>query len=552
MSNESLFKRENLPEILLIILIGVLIVSICVLAFTPPVSKDALTHHLNIPKLYLKYGGIYEIPTMNFSYYPMNLDLLYIIPIYFGNDIIPKYIHFFFAILTACLIFGYLRYRLNTGYALLGVAFFLSVPIVVKLSISVYVDLGLIFFSTASLLSILKWIEHNFKFKWLIVSAICCGFALGIKYNGLISFLLLSLFIPLIYSKYSRNDHQRSLGALKYGVIFFLMSLLIFSPWMIRNYIWTDNPIYPLYDSIFNHQSGMAKASLGVFGSRAILYNESWWEIALVPLRIFFQGQDGNPQFFDGKLNPFLIIFSIIAFFQFSKDSIHLKREKKIFLIFSILYFAFALFSSGMRIRYISPIIPPMVILSIFGLKKVFEIFVGFRLPVNRNLRALLVLFMILFLFSININYIFGQFNYVKPFDYLNGTLTREEYIEKFRPEYAAMKYINNELSSNAHILFIFMGNRGYYCDRDYVFDMIKNKSTLRQLVIYSNNTDQILLGLKRMKITHLVMHDGLFNKWVKTNFESSDQQLLFTFLQKHLESVFSKHEYSVFRLEEN
>ena len=205
-----------------------------------------------------------------------------------------------------------------------------------------------------------------------------------------------------------------------------------------------------------------------------------------------------------------------------------------------------------MRIRYISPIIPPMVILSIFGLKKVFEIFVGFRLPVNRNLRALLVLFMILFLFSININYIFGQFNYVKPFDYLNGTLTREEYIEKFRPEYAAMKYINNELSSNAHILFIFMGNRGYYCDRDYVFDMIKNKSTLRQLVIYSNNTDQILLGLKRMKITHLLMHDGLFNKWVKTNFESSDQRLLFTFLQKHLESVFSKHGYSVFRLEEN
>ena len=97
----------------------------------PPVSKDALVHHLAVPKLYLEHGGIYEIPFMVFSYYPMNVDLLYVIPLYFGNDTVPKLIHFVFALLTAWLLFGYLKRRSNTLYALFGVIFFLSIPIVV-------------------------------------------------------------------------------------------------------------------------------------------------------------------------------------------------------------------------------------------------------------------------------------------------------------------------------------------------------------------------------------------------------------------------------------
>ena len=72
-------------------ILGVLILAIVILSAVPPVSKDALVHHLAVPKLYLEHGGIYEIPSMPFSYYPMNLNLLYMIPLYFGQDIIPKF-----------------------------------------------------------------------------------------------------------------------------------------------------------------------------------------------------------------------------------------------------------------------------------------------------------------------------------------------------------------------------------------------------------------------------------------------------------------------------
>ena len=113
----------------LIGVLALLIVAIVILSWVPPVSRDALTHHLAVPKLYLQHGGIYEIPSIVFSYYPMNLDLLYMIPLYFGNDIAAKFIHFIFALLTAWLIFSYLRKRLDTGWALVGALFFLSLPL---------------------------------------------------------------------------------------------------------------------------------------------------------------------------------------------------------------------------------------------------------------------------------------------------------------------------------------------------------------------------------------------------------------------------------------
>ena len=140
-------------------LLASLIMLIIILASVPPVSRDALVHHLAVPKLWIAHGGIYEMPDKVFSYYPMTLDLLYLIPLYLGNDIVPKYIHFAFALATSFLIFNYLKRRLDVNYALLGALLFLSTPIVVKLSMTAYVDLGLVFFSTAALMYTLKWRE---------------------------------------------------------------------------------------------------------------------------------------------------------------------------------------------------------------------------------------------------------------------------------------------------------------------------------------------------------------------------------------------------------
>jgi hypothetical protein len=511
----------------------------------PPVSTDALVHHLAVPKLYLKHGGIYEIPFMVFSYYPMNVDLLYMIPLYFGNDMVPKLIHFVFALLTAWLIFGYLRHRANTLYALFGAIFFLSTPIVLKLSITVYVDLGVIFFSTASLLLLLKWSENRFRLGFLILSAVFCGLAMGTKYNGLITFFLLTLFVPFIYAKYAEGAKRGPFRALAYGLIFAGIALLVFSPWMIRNFLWTNNPIYPLYDHWFNPQYGEAKSLIGSFAFRALVYQESWWEIALLPVRIFFQGQDGSPQYFDGKLNPFLLLLPITAFYMTRQDAQPLRREKNVLLAFAVLFFAFAFFGT-VRIRYVSPIIPPLILLSVLGIKKIMDRVGVLKGQGSRRAVIILLVSALILALTLNAHYIFYQFKYVEPFAYLRGQVSRDAYISKYRTEYPALQYINRHLPSKALILFIFVGNRGYYCERDYIFD----ENLMGEVFLESKPPEEMVRVLRDKEITHLLIYERLFERWIRDNLSDGERHVVREFFKKYVRVLYHEKGFSVLALE--
>jgi len=532
-------------NITLIIFLLALISSIAILSYVPPVSKDALTHHLAVPKLYLNHGGIYEIPSLEFSYYPMNIDLLYIIPLYLGNDILAKYIHFTFALLTGWLIFDYLKRRINNLSALFGALLFLSIPIIVKLSVTVYVDLSLVFFSTASILFLLKWAEKDFQLKYLIISALSCGFALGTKYNGLIVLFLLTLFIPFIYSRYFQNSTRSQYRAIYYGAFFLFISLLLFSPWLIKNFIWTNNPLYPLFDNWFNPANVDSINSIGPFTQRRIIYQESLWETLLIPLRIFFQGQDNNPRYFDGKLNPFLVILPFFAFYGRKNDSPELQREIKILFAFAILFLLFAFFMRDMRIRYITPIIAPLVILSVFGLDKIYRFEKKEYSETSRKIRIGLVSMLVCFMLFLNARYIVEQFRYIAPLSYISGRVGRDEYIEKYRPEHAVIQYANKNLSDNARILGIFIGNRGYYSDREVVFFNIK---LFRKTIDSAVSAERLIFDIKNKGISHLIIGFDLFNEWANINFGKREKEILGNFIKNHLHLLFSKGRYGLYK----
>lgn len=554
-----LLSREK-GIFLLLFALAVLVASVVIMSMVPPVSKDALVHHLAVPKLYLNHGGIYEIPFMDFSYYPMNLDLLYMIPLYFGNDIIPKLIHFAFALSTAWIIFIYLKKRAGILYGLSGAVFFLSTPVIVKLSINVYVDLGIIFFSFAALLLILKWLNTDFKTRYLIYSGIMCGLALGTKYNGLITFVILALFIPYLYSRSSRDKIHLYRRSLFHFLTFVLTALVIFSPWMIRNYYWKGNPIYPLYNSIFKPSVKTAQENAnrageetvsqnrGFFTFRGYIYGESALEIAALPLRIFFEGRDGDPRYFDGKLNPFLLIFTILAFLPLKNIPAFLRREKMIFLIFSILFFSMAFFTAVLRIRYISPIIPPLTVLSMLGIKNLLDLFYRKSSWYFRTGGSLLVVVFFTFSLTLNMNYIIKLYKEVDPLPYIMGEINRDDYISKFIPEYPALKFINTKTDKDSRIFFIYMGKRGYYCDREYEF----NPGFLHNLILKARTPYDIFSGFRKKRITHLLIFQPLFQKWVRDNCSVERQQLLRNFFLKYSASVFYRNGFELMVLKSN
>jgi hypothetical protein len=528
-------------------LLVILVLSNVFLASVPPVSKDALTHHLAVPKLYLKHGGVYEIPSLICSYYPMNLDLLYLIPLHYGNDIVPKFLHMGFAILTAYLIFGYLKARSGSLLALYGVLFFLSIPIILRLSVTVYVDLGVIFFSTLALLYFVRWLGNDFKTKSLVLSGISCGLAMGVKYNGLICLFLLAVFFPFAYARYHSETENKSVSAIRHGLIFVAVALLVFSPWMLRNFSWTGNPIFPLFNHWFDPARDLSAGHKNLFAFRSVIYHESWWEMALLPFRVFLEGQDGNPRLFDGRLNPFLLVFPVFAFFRIREDSDRLRREKYVFLAFGVLYFCFALFTKDLRTRYIAPILPPMVILSALGIKGILDTFAAQPRP---SVRKTIALGMILLILSTallpNVRYLIRLHDEVNAFSFLSGLVTRDQYIARYREEYPVMQYINDRVTQDAKILFFFLGKRGYYCDRDYVLDMPRSISFFHEALKRSETPEQLLVKIRKMGITHFLIRHDLFIKWSTDNLTPGQRRLLREFFKDHVRLLYHKARYSI------
>ncbi|CAK8713024.1 Dolichyl-phosphate-mannose-protein mannosyltransferase [Candidatus Electrothrix laxa] len=569
----ALSKKRGVLIFIGVLLAG-LFTSLVLLACTPPFSRDALIHHLQLPKLYLLHGGIYEIPSLVFSYYPMNLDLLYMGALYLGSDILAKYIHMAFGLGTALLLYVHLKKRLSITYGLLGALFFLSIPIIVKLSITVYVDLGLIFFSTASLLLLFHWLETEKQKKYLILAGLSCGLAIGTKYNGLLVLFLLAFMLPILIIR-SQPKNKKNIGtAIKATIFFCLATLLSASPWLIRNAVWTGNPIYPLYNRFFNRphttfqedqQRSTATAAIGkeitknnkgkksvgargIFARRYMLYQENVWQLLLLPVRIFFEGRDNDPRYFDGRLNPFLFFLPFLSFLGITQEKKQLCLEKITLAAFSVFYFLFAFNTSVLRIRYVVPILPFLVILSMYGLNNL-EKFLGKYYTKTGKLIMLAWPLTVFFLLLWNGSYIQQQFVKIDPFSFITGRLSRDEYLTKKISEYPVMQYVNNNLSDASNILCLFLGWRGYYLDRRHLFDYQNNsKLLLSWFRKPESRIETVLQNLQEQQITHLFVRTDLTAQWLY-NAENHQQELWNQLSKNHLIAVQTHLNYILYQI---
>lgn len=350
-----------------------------------------------------------------------------------------------------------------------------------------------------------------------------------------------------MYSR-SAGAKANNLTAVKYGSIFLITALAVAAPWLVRNYIWTGNPLYPLFKNIFNPATQQAATGgMDIFTLRRLFFNETSLQILLLPLRIFFEGQDNNPQYFDGKLNPFLLFLPFFAFIK-QTDAPIVKLEKKAMLAFCILFFLFALFQSGMRIRYISPMIPFLVILSMFGLKNIITFSRHHALSRIRISGYLLSVFLVTAMLLYNGKYLLEQFRYVQPFDYISGKINRDEYITRYRPEYPVVQYANKQLQAGSKTLCLFLGNRGYYMDFPHIFDVPTNSnSPFSQLIATSSDATAIQKALLKDEYHHILLRNDLTTSWI--NHLGEHREITVFFFQHNLELMYSTKDYSLLRI---
>jgi hypothetical protein len=197
-----------------------------------------------------------------------------------------------------------------------------------------------------------------------------------------------------------------------------------------------------------------------------------------------------------------------------------------------------------MRIRYIAPIVSPLVILTVYGLHKIG----GWRMrgaAPRLGAGRPLMLLAAAGLLAYNAVYVCERFRLVDPWAYLSGRIDRHAYIERFRPEYAAIRYANKHLPAGTRILAIFIGNRRYYSDHP----MTCREDLLKEMLADEDSRAGRMPRVAAEPVTHLLIRFDLFQSWVRREFDEGQRQRLRRFWRRQIRPLFAKNGYGLYEI---
>jgi hypothetical protein len=350
-----------------------------------------------------------------------------------------------------------------------------------------------------------------------------------------VSALLIALLFALVIVKPPR----KSFAAIGREILCLgVLTLAPFLPWLIKNWWQTGNPLFPFFASLFAAKGGATSvaagsAGMGIFEKRELFYGENFWQIVALPLRIFIFGRDDNPQYFDGVLTPVLILLLPWAFKGKWLD------DKKFIAGFALLLLVYGLFLVEMRIRYILPIVPMLVILLVYG---VFNVYLRIKKPA--------LLFAGLLGFAVwHGTYLWKYFAQARAIGYLSGEVSRTEYLLRSLAEYPGFNYVNRETPANAKIYLLFIGRRAYYCDRDYFHDGGDLPDYLLGAIRSAKNAEQIEHALRQKQITYLMAREDLLASFLSNNLTSDQAGIWNDFAANKITVNFRDRGYAVYQL---
>lgn len=267
-------------------------------ALAPPLQYDALVYHLTLPAAYLAEGRISHLPWLIMSGYPQGGELLYTWAMALGGAPGAAVLGWCFSLLALAGLPGLLYQRLNNRAAWAGAAALFAGSSLVLYTAWVYVDwLGLLF-GLACLILLDHWQENHRPLDLRLAGALA-GMAFAVKYPfgllGLIGVLWLGV------------RAWRSRSALVPPALNFTLPAALFAlPWLLKNLIFTGNPLYPFFfpaaemDPI-RLQIAMREQPHG-----------GWIDSLLLPLRATFLGIEGAAGF-AASIGALLLAFGALA-----------------------------------------------------------------------------------------------------------------------------------------------------------------------------------------------------------------------------------------------
>ena len=228
-------------------------------SLAPENSPDGMTYHLGLVYRYFRQHGFERLTTNMYGNLSQGMEMLFLFAFSFGRHAAAATVHccFLFALPLMLLSYGRRIGRSCVG-ACAGMLVYLS-PLAGVDGVSAYNDVALAAAAFATYYLVEIWRDSK-RHALLIPVGLVAGFCFAIKYTGLVApayAISIVLWECVIRPKLrGQSPDKRTLHSLATVAA---MVALMAAPWLMKNWMWLDNPLSPFLNRVFpNHFTHVA------------------------------------------------------------------------------------------------------------------------------------------------------------------------------------------------------------------------------------------------------------------------------------------------------
>jgi len=513
-----------------IILAGLLLLALS-LALAPAFVTDALVYHLAVPKAFLEAGGIINLPNNIYSFFPQQMEMLYLFALALGSDSLAQLTGLGIVFLLLISLWHYCKHKGSENYAWLAPLIFLSTPTFFSIASSAYVDLQA---AAYVFLAFYAW-ENGCTRKqngWFVLMALFAGAAVATKLTSVI-ILPLALLGLAIHGRSHKNTGQVAGQCL----ILLLGCLMLLLPWLARNYYFTGNPFAPFFMNIFGGENGMnwdlARSQLQFQYYSSFGMGHGIREFLLLPINLTFFSQPHSLRF-DGQIGVLYFIL-VPALFALNRKSLPMVAVFSVLLVFW--------FIQTQYIRLLAPAFAFLSVLLVIGLKQSVQ---KHSASVGISEKYFLSIILVLGLLF-NVSAITKRWSRVEPVSYLLHKENRDQFLTRQISAYPVFSVANHLIGKKEKVLLLYMRNLGYLMDRPFYSDTFFEAHTLKKIIDEEVYAEGIIPRLKSLGITH-IMFNRQFVFGENSVFSSGEKGILKNFLIHHAQRIMVKNEFFLYR----
>lgn len=212
-------------------------------ALLPTTDYDALGYHLLAPKEWFQSGRISFLEHNVYASFPFLTEMFTLLAMvarrdWFEGGLVGQAILWSFGPMTAAAIALATRRSFGSKAGWLAAAIYLSTPWTYRLSSIPYVEGALLFYTILAIDAAGRDTSRS-----SILAGVFAGSAIGCKYPA----VLMTVLPAMAWMWFSTSKVHRGRAT----TWFFVSAVFASATWLIRNLVWTGNPVFPLlYDWI--------------------------------------------------------------------------------------------------------------------------------------------------------------------------------------------------------------------------------------------------------------------------------------------------------------